>query len=74
MSDEELEKSINRMRLEQRYNQLNPKKTSAGKRFVNATMNNVIKPAVTEAARNTLRSVLEDQMRKAVNSTSSKNK
>lgn len=47
MSDSELQSRINRMQLEQRYNQLKPKQISSGKRFIEK----VLKPAASDASK-----------------------
>lgn len=57
MSDEELQKVINRKRLEQQYSQLDPKKISAGKEFVDK----VFKPAATNAGKDVLQAWLTKQ-------------
>ena len=49
MTDQELNASINRMRLEQQYAQLTPKKASLGKRFVNSAINDVLVPEIGRA-------------------------
>ena len=61
MSDDELRKVVNRLRLENdykrelnTYNSLNPKKVSLGKKFVKSTWNDAVRPAVTEAGKVTL--------------------
>ena len=62
MSDDELQKLINRKRLEQQYSQLSPKKISAGKKFVDK----VLLPAATEAGKKALSSYMEKQFRAAL--------
>ena len=47
MSDSELQSRINRLQLEQRYNQLKPKQMSSGKKFIET----VFKPAASEASK-----------------------
>ena len=68
MSDDELNKAVRRLQLEQQYRSLNPEKVSLGRRFVNKVSKDVIVPAATEVARNTLR----DALTKAVTSATSK--
>lgn len=51
MSDAELAAAIRRKQLEQQYSQLNPKKVSLGKRFVDDS----VIPAATEAGRSLLK-------------------
>ena len=47
MSDSELQSRIDRLRLEQRYNELKPKQISSGKKFIET----VFKPAASEASK-----------------------
>jgi len=61
MSDDELRRAVNRLRLENdykrelnTYNSLNPKQVSLGKKFVKSTWNDAVRPAVTEAGKVTL--------------------
>lgn len=58
MSDDELRKAVTRLRLEQDYRNLNPAKVSAGQRFVNKVLKDVVIPATTEVAKNALKDVL----------------
>ena len=62
MTDKELSDAINRMQLEQRYNQLNPKKVKAGKKFISIVGNQVIFPAATNIGRQ----YLEKQLKKSL--------
>lgn len=71
MSDSELKEALTRQRMEREYldlnrqiSELNPKKVSAGKRFISYVGNNVIKPAATEAAKNTLSKFFQDKSSK----------
>ena len=60
MSDDELQKVINRKRLEQQYHQLTPKQISAGKKFVDK----VLAPAAQDAGKKALSAYMEQQFRK----------
>lgn len=55
MSDDDIKKAVNRMQLEKQYNQLyselNPKKVSAGRKFVNS-MSNVMTKSLESAGEN----------------------
>ena len=62
MTDKELSDAINRMQLEQRYNQLSPKKVKAGKKFISIVGNQVILPAATNIGRQ----YLEKQLKKSL--------
>ena len=71
MSDSELREALNRQRMEREYldlnrqlSDLNKQKVSAGKRFISYIGNNVIKPAATEAAKNTLSKFAQDKISK----------
>ena len=64
MSDDELNKAVRRLQLEQQYRQLNPEKVSAGQRFANKVVKDVVVPAATTVARNTLQKFLEKEVKK----------
>ena len=49
MTDEELNRAINRARMEDTYRSLRPEQVSAGKKFIETTFNKVIAPAAAEA-------------------------
>lgn len=51
MTDEELQRSVNRSRMEQEYNRLNPPEVSKGKALANTIVKDVITPALTNAGR-----------------------
>lgn len=70
MSDEELRQTVNRLLMEQQYAKLNPQQVSAGQKFVNKVMNDVVAPAATEVGKN----VLKDAMTKAVKNASEASK
>lgn len=55
MSDEELQKAINRLEMEKRYSDLSPQQVSKGKQFVSDFMSKAVVPAVTEAGKNLAR-------------------
>lgn len=63
MTDDEINKAIERKKLEMRYNELYPEKISGGKAFVNSLINDVIKPAAKEAGKN----LATNMLNKAVN-------
>ncbi len=56
MSDEELRNAITRIELENRYKALNPKKVSAGKKFVDRVINNIILPAGEDVTKQLVKS------------------
>lgn len=62
MSDDELNRAVRRLQLEQQYRNLNPQKVSAGKRFVDKVVKDVIVPAATTTARNTLQTVMKREL------------
>lgn len=67
MSDDELNKAINRKRLEQQYNQLNPQQVSAGRRFVDKVVKDILIPSATNAARNVAQDYLVKKGRSFLN-------
>lgn len=70
MSDQELQSVVNRMNLEARYKQLNPEKVSVGRRFLSKIGKDVMAPALTEVAKNSLKDFLNSEIKK----TATKNK
>lgn len=69
MSDAELQSRINRMQLEQRYNQLKPKHISSGKRFIEK----VLKPSAAEASKKLMTEWLVKQGKEALGLNNSNN-
>ena len=67
MTDDELTREVTRLQLEQRYRQLNPEKVSLGKRFTDKVAKDVVVPAVTNVARNTLQNALQKAFDSALN-------
>lgn len=65
MSDEELKEVVNRLNLERMYKQLNPEQVSAGKKFANKVMNDVVVPAATEVGKNALKDYMSKALKKA---------
>lgn len=66
MSDNELREKINRIRLEQEYERLNPRKVSAGEAAVNKILNDVVIPSATNAARNALQDYANKKLKDAL--------
>ena len=64
MSDDELRTAVNRLRLEQDYRNLNPQKVSAGKKFANALVNQVLLPATVEIGKKVVKAMLEEAVSK----------
>lgn len=58
MTDEELNKAINRARLEQEYNRMHPEPVSRGKKIAQTLMKDVITPAAVNAGKKYLDNVL----------------
>ena len=56
MSDEELRNTIARIELENKYKDLSPKKVSAGKKFVDRVINNIILPAGEDVTKQLVKS------------------
>ena len=72
MSDDELRKSVNRLQLEQQYNKLNPEKISVGKRFVNKMLKDVVVPAATEVAKESVKKIMQSSADALINKTKKK--
>ena len=70
MSDDELRKVINRLQLEKKYQELTPKQTSAGRRFMKSVMNDVVVPA----AKNVGKAYLEKQLKSSLGIIEDKDK
>ena len=66
MSDDELRKKIERVRLEQQYQQLNPKTVSRGQRIAKRVMNNVIVPAAEDVGKQVVKSIMVNGVNKAL--------
>lgn len=67
MTNEEIQEKINRITLEQNLKLLTPKKISAGKRFTETVMNDVITPAATDVGKQLARSMFADGVNKVFN-------
>lgn len=72
MTDEELKSAVSRLELERRYNDLNPKQVSNGKKFVDRAIKNVVLPATEEVAKQTLKTVMSNTVDKTLASTTNK--
>lgn len=68
MSDAELQATVTRLNLEQRYSQLNPKQVSAGKKFADHVFKQVIVPVATDVAKNALRDYATNALKKTATS------
>ena len=66
MSDDELRKRIERVRLEQQYQQLNPKTVSRGQRIAKRVMNNIIVPAAEDVGKQVVKSIMVNGVNKAL--------
>ena len=66
MSDDELRKKIERVRLEQQYQQLNPKTVSMGQRIAKRVMNNIIVPAAEDVGKQVVKSIMVNGVNKAL--------
>ena len=66
MSDDELRKRIERVRLEQQYQQLNPKTVSRGQRIAKRIMNNIIVPAAEDIGEQVVKSIMVNGVNKAL--------
>lgn len=66
MSDDELRRKIERVRLEQQYQQLNPKTVSRGRRIAKRVMNNIIVPAAEDIGKQVVKSIMANGVNKAL--------
>lgn len=66
MSDDELRRKIERVRLEQQYQQLNPKTVSRGQQIAKRVMNNVIVPAAEDLGKQVVKSFMAKSINKAL--------
>ena len=66
MSDDELRRKIERVRLEQQYQQLNPKTVSRGQRIAKRVMNNVIVPAAEDLGKQVVKACMAEGVNKAL--------
>ena len=73
MSDDELRTGVNRLILEQQYRKLNPEQVSAGKKFVDSVMKNIVAPAATEVGKNVLKNAMTNAITKATSEKDKKN-
>lgn len=73
MSTDELKAVVTRLNLEKQYRDLNPVQVSAGRKFVDKMLNDVVVPAVSEVAKNTLKTLLTDGVNSALSKASKNN-
>ena len=66
MSDDELRRKIERVRLEQQYQQLSPGTVSKGRRIAKRVMNNVIVPAAEDLGKQIVKSFMAKGINKAL--------
>ena len=66
MSDDELRRKIERVRLEQQYRQLSPGTVSKGRRIAKRVMNNVIVPAAEDLGKQVVKSFMAKGINKAL--------
>lgn len=62
MSDEELRSKINRLEMEKRYKDLQPKQVKKGKLVVNRIMKNMVAPAAEDLGKQLIKSILAKQI------------
>ena len=66
MSDDELRKKVERVRLEQQYQQLDPKTVSRGKRIAKRVMDDVIVPAAVDIGKQAVKSIMANGVNKVL--------
>ena len=67
MSDDELRRKIERVRLEQQYQQLNPKTVSRGRQIAKSVINNVIVPSAEDLGKQVVKSFMAKGINKVLN-------
>lgn len=60
MSTKELQDTVTRLQLEQRYSQLNPKKVSTGEKFINSIKKDVLAPAAKDVGKRVATQIMND--------------
>lgn len=73
MTNEEIQKRINRKELENKYNSLYPQQITRGRKFINTLGNDVIKPATISAGKEVLGNYLKKIGNSVVNEYTKKN-
>ena len=66
MSDDELRKKVERVRLEQQYQQLDPKTVSRGKRITKRVMDDIIVPAAVDIGKQAVKSIMANGVNKVL--------
>ena len=66
MSDDELERKIERARLEQKYLELNPKAVSRGRRIAKSVMDDMIVPAAVDIGKQVAKSIMANVTNKVL--------
>ena len=66
MSDDEVQKKIERVRLEQQYQELDPKSVSRGKRITKRVMDDVIVPAAVDIGKQVAKSIMANAANKVL--------
>lgn len=67
MSDDELQRKIDRARLEQKYLELNPKTVSRGRQIAKSVINNVIVPSAEDIGKQVVKSFMAKGINKVLN-------
>ena len=67
MSDDELQRKIDRARLEQKYLELNPETVSRGRRIAKSVINNVIVPSAEDLGKQVVKSFMAKGINKVLN-------
>ena len=66
MSDDELRKKVERVRLEQQYQELDPKSVSRGKRITKRVMDDIIVPAAVDIGKQVAKSIMANVTNKVL--------
>ena len=66
MSDDEIQKKIERVQLEQQYQELDPKSVSRGKRIAKRVIDDVIVPAAVDIGKQAVKSIMANGVNKVL--------
>ena len=66
MSDDELERKIERAQLEQKYLELNPNTVSRGRRITKSVMDDMIVPAAVDIGKQVAKSIMANGVNKVL--------
>lgn len=74
MSDQELQRAVNRLNLEMQYSRMSPKQMTAGQKFIKSVGKDVLAPATKDVGRRLVTELLSKSADKALGTNISSNK